>query len=458
MTTAARKRLGAQTLADARVRDRPTYDRTGTPVIAHLGFGAFARAHLALYADELLRQGRPAMIRGVSIKSARAQEQLAPQDGLFTVAVREPGEELGLQVVGSLSSMQTGPTAALAAMTAPTTRLVTLTITEKGYARTPTGTEEGDSVPALIASALQHCRQTRQVPPVFASLDNLLDNGNILREGVLHAAESVDPALVDWIADRVQFPCSVVDRMVPAPTDRDRDEISARLGLIDEAVVAAERHRSWIIRSVDALEPLGDVGVELVDDVVPFERRKLWLLNGPHSAAAYGGVLAGYTTIADAVSNGRVASFVRLLVRDTLEVAAFPAALEPAAFAEQALRRFANPALGHTCVQVGTDGSTKLPQRLLPVAVARRQRGLPTERFAVVTAIWIAATAGIAVRGTRLAALADPTADALQQAGRRGTPQEVSHLALGDTPFASEVGDTLERLTTDGLSVLGEAP
>jgi fructuronate reductase len=458
MTTAVQQRLNARTLADARARARPTYDRAGTPVIAHLGFGAFARAHLALYADDLLRQGRPALIRAVSIKSAQAQEQLEPQDGLFTVAVREPGEELNLQVVGSLSSIQTGPAAALAAVTAPSTRLVTLTITEKGYGRTSGDTEEAASVPALIVSALQHCRRTRQVPPVFASLDNLHDNGRILREGVLHAAERVDPSLVTWIADSVQFPSSVVDRMVPAPTGRDRDEISERLGLIDEAAVGAERHRSWIIRSVDGLEALGEVGVELVDDVAPFERRKLWLLNGLHSAAAYGGLLAGCATIADAVADPRVAPFVRHLLRDTLEVAAFPAALEPAAFAEQALRRFANPALGHTCVQVGTDGSSKLPQRLLPVVAAGREHGLATERFAVVAAIWIAAAAGMAVRGARLPALADPIAEALQQAARRATPRELSHLALGDTPFTSEVGAALERLATHGLSVLEVAP
>ena len=124
------------------------------------------------------------------------------------------------------------------------------------------------------------------------------------------------------------------------------------------------------------------MGVELVDDVAPFERRKLWLLNGPHSAVAYGGLLAGHATIAGAVADPAIARFVRDLVDDTLEVAAFPAALQPAAFADEALRRFANPALGHTCAQVGADGSSKLPQRLLPVVDARRARSLGTERFA----------------------------------------------------------------------------
>ena len=137
MTVSERQRLRASTLVHARARTSlRTYDRSATPCIAHIGLGAFARAHLAVYADELLRRGQPALIRGVSIRSHRAQDQLEPQDGLFTVAIREPGEDMSLQVIGALTSVETGPAAALDALTAPATKLVTLTITEKGYEAT----------------------------------------------------------------------------------------------------------------------------------------------------------------------------------------------------------------------------------------------------------------------------------------------------------------------------------
>ena len=436
-------------MAHARARALPDYDRAAPPAIAHLGFGAFARAHLAVYADELLRRGRPAMVRGVSIRSRRAQQQLAPQDGLFTVAVREPGMDQTLQVVGALASIETGPAAALAAMTAPTTQLVTLTITEKGYLDT------GGPAPALIARALQQRRHEGIAPPVFASLDNLLDNGGILRARVLHAAAGLDSALVPWIAREVRFPSSVVDRMVPAPTGADLDDVANALGLRDEGAVVAERHRTWFIRSVDGLEWLADVGVQLVDDVAPFERRKLWLLNAPHSAAAYGGLLVGCATIADAVADPTVSRFVRDMVDDTLEVADFPATLHPAAFAEEALRRFANPALGHRCAQVGADGSSKLPQRLLPVVHARRERGLGTERFAKVAAIWIAATARVPVRGALLPGLEDLIAGDLRPAVSRSSLLELSRMALGDSAFATDVACMLGRLTTEGPSMLG---
>jgi fructuronate reductase len=458
MTGQRRQRLSARTLAHARARLLPEYERGGAPVIAHLGFGAFARAHVAVYADELLRQGRPARIRGVALRSRRAQDQLEPQDGLFTVAVREPSTAPTLQVVGALASMETGPPAALAALTAPTTKLVTLTITENGYSSRDEGTASGalpSSAPALIALSLDRRRQAGLPAPVFAPLDNLLDNGTVLRARVLDEAERIDGALAAWIARDVCFPSSVVDRMVPAPTATVLEEIAEELGLSDEAAVVAERHRSWIIRSVEGLVPFADVGVELVDDVAPFERRKLWLLNGPHSAVAYGGLLAGHATIAGAVKDPLIARFARDIVEETLEVAPFPSALQPAAFAAEALRRFANPALGHTCAQVGAEGSGKLTQRLLPVVAAREARSLGTSKFALVAAIWLAAAGGVDVPGVRLPVLADPLGSRLRSAAAQADGlQALSRVALGGSVFAGEVATVLDRLTKEGLSLL----
>jgi fructuronate reductase len=395
---------------------------------------------------------------GVSLRSRRVQDQLEPQDGLFTVAVREPGAAQVLQVVGSLVSMESGPAAAVAALSAPSITLVTLTITENGYGsadedQAPLALPSG--APALIALALDERRHAGLAAPVFASLDNLLDNGAVLRTRVLEEAERIDGALATWIARDVRFPSSVVDRMVPAPTEEVVDDIAEELGLMDEAAVATEHHRSWIVRSVEGLEYLADVGVELVDNVAPFERRKLWLLNGPHSAVAYGGMLAGHATIARAVTDPLIARFARDIVNDTLEVAPLPAAVGPAAFADDALRRFANPALGHTCAQVGADGSAKLPQRLLPVVAARQAADLATSRFALVTAIWLAAAGRVEVPGVRLPDLMDPLADQLRAAaGRPDGLQRLTRVALGASVFAEEVACMLDRLTKEGLSLL----
>ncbi len=461
MSSSHARPLSTATLALVDAAQRPAYDRSQQPRIVHLGLGAFARAHLGVYADDLLRRGRPAMIRGVSIRSGRVAEQLSAQDGLYTVAEREPDAETSLRIIGAVASVETGPVRAIDAMAERATKLVTLTITEKGYDSTPEDSGPSPapaSVPALIARALARRRDSGLAPPIFVSLDNLLDNGRVLRSRVLDAAGRIDPTLADWIADEVAFPSSVVDRMVPAPTGLDVEYAASRLGLVDRAAVSTEAHRSWIIGVEDPLAPLAEVGVELVPDVSPYERRKLWLLNGPHSAVAYGGLLAGCDTISGTVANKTVAPFVRRLVDETLEVAELPVSLGPVRFASEALRRFANPALRHACTQVGADGSSKLPQRLLPVVAARRRRALDTHRFAVVAAIWIAATAGLRVRGADLPTLEDPLAGDLRAAASRGAPLlHLSALAFAghsDPAFVPEVAHALRLLTDTGLSVL----
>ncbi|HEY8060861.1 MAG TPA: mannitol dehydrogenase family protein [Acidimicrobiales bacterium] len=456
------ERLSEATRDRANAVHGPTYDRGATPTIAHLGVGAFARAHLAVYADDLLQAGHPTLIRGVSLRNPGAEEQLAPQDGLFSVDEREPGRDHWLRVVGSLASVGTGVESAIEAIAAPTTALITLTVTEKGYELDPIDRAEPDrprSAPAVIARGLSLRRS--QGPPVVASLDNVQDNGVLLRQRVIDAAEETDVGLARWIMEHVPFPSSVVDRMVPATTPSDLDDVALRLGLRDEATVVAEHHRSWFITEVDGLPPLADVGVRVVGDILPYQRLKLWLLNGPHSALAYGGLLAGCETIADAAALPVVSSFVRRLVDDILAVADRTPGVEPNAFAEESLRRFRNPELGHTCRQVGADGSRKLAQRLLPVVAARASRGLPTDRFAVVVAVWLANVTRLPVCGVVLPDVDDPDAAALRTAAEDRDRRALIHTALGrqaTEAFADEVAGTLERLVRYGIDVLREDP
>jgi fructuronate reductase len=464
MTDHVAARLAMASLARARPSLVPPYERSSTATIAHLGVGAFARAHLGVYADDLNRRGWPALIRGVSLMSDRAEREMSPQDGLYTVAEHEPDEDVTLRVVGSMTSVHTGPVAASEAVAAPTTALVTVTITESGYdiPRGPSDLHSATpSAPEIIARALAQRRQEGSAPPIIASLDNLLGNGAILRQRVMEMAERLDPALPGWIADEVPFPSSVVDRMVPAPTEFDRGDVVGRLGLVDLAAVTAERYRSWILSAAEGLPPFDDVGVQIVTDVTPFERRKLWLLNGPHSAFAYCGLLAGCDTIASSVRNTKVASYVRAMIDDTLEVGQFAASLDAARFASDALKRFSNPSLGHTCLQVGADGSRKLPQRVLPIVEARLAHGLDTSRFATVVALWIASVGGLVVQGAPLPAAADPEAPRLRAAVVAGDLSKVVHVALGRiyaVAFCGQVVEALENLARHGLALLGGPP
>ena len=435
----------------------PPYDRAGPAPFVHLGPGAFARAHLGVYADDLLAAGHPARVRAVALRHPTAEAQLGPQDGLYTVTTREPGVAADVRLVGSIVAVATGAPVAVAAVADPATSLVTLTVTEKGYDTVGPG-----SAVATLVAGLDARRRKDQGGLVVASLDNLLDNGRVLRERVVaEAAGGGAPGLAAWIETHVAFPCSVVDRMVPATTDADRAEVAERLGLLDEAAVVAEAHRSWVVEAVDGLPPLAAAGVEVVADVGAHQQRKLWLLNAPHSALAYGGLLAGHDTIAVAVADPLVAGFVRGLVDDVLAVVD-PAdgGPEPAAYAAGSLRRFANPVLGHTCTQVGADGSRKLAQRVLPVVEARRARGLPVDRFAVVVAAWLAPATGTPVQGRLLPPVEDPAAADLKAALAAGGPAAAAELAVGPAlaAWSPEVAAALDCVVERGAGALEPSP
>ncbi|MCB1015860.1 MAG: hypothetical protein KDB10_12185, partial [Acidimicrobiales bacterium] len=211
------RRLSAGTLGGARSVEAPAFDRSGPAPIVHLGPGAFARGHLGVYADDLCRAGHPARVRAVALRHPRAAELLGPQDGLYTVTVREPSRLPRTRLVGAVTSIATGPGAAVLAVADPATAVVTLTITEQGY--------EGigpDTAAGVVAAGLDARRRRGQGGVVVASLDNLLDNGRVLRARVLEAADTAAPGLADWIEAHVSFPSSVVDRMVPATTGADR--------------------------------------------------------------------------------------------------------------------------------------------------------------------------------------------------------------------------------------------
>jgi fructuronate reductase len=459
-TTETHARLSARTLDSARAPSVPRYDRTMPASIAHVGLGAFVRAHLAVYADDLCRLGHPALIRATSLHSNAVADRLTPQDCFYAVAEREPAADPPPRVIGSITSASTGAAAVFDALAAPSTRLVTLTITEKGYDLTEEDLERPEhslSALAVVTRALAQCRDSGQVPPMMASLDNVMDNGVLLRTRVSEIAERLNPSLPGWIEETVRFPSSVVDRMVPATTEEDIEDISAQLGLVDLGAVTTERHRSWVMTEQAPSLPFFEVGVDIVENIVSFEQRKLWLLNGPHSTLAYCGILAGCTTIAEASDNPIVSAFVRRLVDEVLEVADLPMMLQPKAFAAEALARFGNPSLGHTCAKVGADGSRKLPQRFGSIVVARRQAGLETTRFATVAALWVALASGLPIGGSNLPGVEDPFSPRMRSAAVSHDLGQLVHLSLDggfDGDFVALVVETLARLLQEGMGLL----
>ena len=446
MTTTATQRLSPATLGKIRPGVAlPGYDRTQLrPGIVHLGLGAFARAHLAEYTDDLLaRQPGDWGIIGVSLKRPDQRDRLAPQGGLYT-AVQRDGAQVSARIIGCLRAVLVAPEdpgAVVAAMADPACHIVSLTVTEKGYCHDPaTGRldpghpdilhdlahpDAPRSAIGLITAALARRRQAGRPPFTVLCCDNLPHNGALLAGLVADFAGRADPALAAWIAAHGAFPSTMVDRIVPAATDADLAAAAALTGLADAAPVSHEPFRQWVIedRFVSGRRPAWEsVGAQLVADVAPYEHMKLRLLNGAHSALAYLGYLAGHETIADTIADPCLARYVAHLWRDEIiPVVPAPPGVVLADYADQLRARFANTAIRHRTWQIAMDGSQKLPQRLLSTIRERLARGLPIPALALAVAAWIRYVGGTDEAGQPID-VRDPMAGELQTLLRQAGP------------------------------------
>jgi len=414
-------RLSAKTLsAAATAFASPDYDRSAvTPGIVHLGIGAFHRAHMAVYVDDLLKQHPDWAIVGASLRRPDTKEALEPQDGLYTVAIRDAAGTRA-RVIGSILKVLDANTerdALIDLMASPAIRIVSLTVTEKGYCHDPaTGDldtghvdivydlanpDAPRSAPGLIVAALARRKAAGLAPFAVMSCDNLPSNGQTTRRIVTHFARLHDAELGDWVEAHVAFPGTMVDRIVPSTTDADREAIAGLIGLEDAWPIMTEPFTQWVIEDnfPQGRPPFETVGAQLVEDVEPFERMKLRMLNGSHSTMAYLGYLAGHEYVSDAMGDP---AFVKLIHdMQTLEI--MPTLDMPgtdlAAYRDQLLERFRNPALKHRTWQIAMDGSQKLPQRLLGTIRDRLAADEPFERLALGVAGWMRYVMGIDENG-----------------------------------------------------------
>lgn len=379
-------RLSRAALPSLRGVRVPGYDPADVTVgIVHLGVGAFHRAHQAVYTDAVLAADPTWGISGFTQRSATVRDQLAPQDGLYTVLERGAGAGPP-RVIGAVREIRTpgedgGPAARIAD---PRVRLVTITVTEKGYR--PGAPMVGHLVAGLAA------RRCADAGPISVlSCDNLTANGATLRGLVAeHCATLHDGGrLLDWITTSVAFQSCVVDRIVPATTPADLAAAAAALGVADEGAVVAEPFSQWVIEdSFAAGRPGWDA--TYTTDVAPYEAAKLRLLNATHSLLAYTGALAGHDTIAAAMTDPALAEAAhRLMTEDAAPTLTLPDGFDLAGYQDAILRRFADPALGHRTAQVAADGSLKLPIRLLGTARDRLAAGGTPQWTALAVAAWM---------------------------------------------------------------------
>jgi fructuronate reductase len=386
---------------------RPDYDflNLGTGIV-HLGIGAFHRAHQAVYTEDAIRlAGGDWGILGVSLRHATVADALAAQNGLYTV------ETLGLDadyrvvaaIRGSLCALTDGARLQ-AAIAAPRTHIVTLTVTEKGYCLGPDGAldfsqadiahdllhpDEPRSVIAWLVRGLAMRLRTHGAPITVISCDNLQANGAKLCGAVTAFAQRSRPEMLPWLRDNVAFPVTVVNCIVPAATEASRARVSAAIGLEDTACVQRELYSQWVIENRFAgPRPSWDgVGVQIVEDVSHYSQLKLHVLNACHSALAYLGLPRGHSYVREAIADPELAQFLENLV--STEIAPALEDIPVLDYWRTVRPRFLNPRIDHRLSQIAEDGSAKLAERIFPLMIANAGAGIPVRGLSRIVRSWL---------------------------------------------------------------------
>ena len=489
------RRLSRSTLPSVDRALRPRVDPASLGVgIVHLGIGAFHRAHQAVYTEDALAAAAAGGaadlnwgICGVTQRSPAVVAQLGPQDGLYSILQRG-AQHTDLRVVGTVRDLLFAAAAGdrLTALLATSrTRLVTLTVTEKGYRHDPATGRLLTSDPQIVADlagrapgtavgqlvrGLAARRGLDGGPVTLLSCDNLPANGEVLRRLLLEFCALLPTTegepLAEWITANVAFPSCVVDRIVPATTESDRTEAAARLRLTDCGVVVTEPFRQWVVQDTFAAgrPPWELAGAILTADIEPYEALKLRLLNGSHSTLAYLGALADLPYICDAIKVPGLETLVtRFMAEEVVPTLAIPDGFDVPAYQRELLERFANPALRHRSTQIAMDGSQKLPQRLLATIRDRLAAGAEPRLACLGVAAWMRYVWCGRTEGGAPLPIDDPLSGRLRElTSPASTPADVVNALLSLTPvfgldlpqhpiFRELVTDELAALSRNGI-------
>ena len=427
-------RLSTSVLSQLEGVKRPSYDRSQLkPRIVHLGIGAFHRAHQAYYTEELLNlEGGDWGIVGCSLRSPTVKEQLEPQDGLYTLFVK--GEQSSAQVIGAVQRVLVGPedpSAVVDAIANESVKIVSLTVTEKGYCHNPATGELNFDHPDIvhdlfnldkpktavgfIVAGLKKRHETGLPPISILSCDNLPDNGQVVKRVVCDFAERVSISLASWVKNEVNFPGTMIDRIVPATTENDIHELAQNAGYEDKAMVCAEPFSQWVIEDNFSNDrPAWEkVGATFVKDVAAYETMKLRLLNGSHSLLAYVGYLSGYETIYNCMQDDELVELTQAFMHTASKSLKMPEGFSVLDYQQQLIDRFSNPGLLHRTWQIAMDGSQKVPQRWLNTMRDLLAADESVDIFCLALAAWMRYCLGRDEDGGPIE-LSDPLAEQLK--------------------------------------------
>ena len=417
---------------------RPGYPRSQTRIgTVHFGPGAFHRGHQAFFFDRLLEKDTARAICAVSLKTASVRDALAVQHGLYTLV--ELDEAPTMRVIGAIRELLVvteSPDAVASRLCDPATSVVTMTVTEKGYCLGGDGgldfahpdiihdLSRPDAPRSLIGWLVRglELRRARGLAPYLViSCDNLAGNGPTLRRAVLAFAARRDAGVAGWIEETARFPRTMVDSITPATDQALRERVAQATGLEDAWPIQRERFAQWVIEEVEyAAQPdWASVGITVSRDVAAYERAKLRLLNGAHSTLAYVGLLAGLQTVAEAMAQPALRTFIeRMMSHDIEPTLDMPQPGALTTYRQSILRRFENPAMQHRLAQIAWDGSQKLPIRILGTVADALRAGRSLARLVVPIAAWMQFVRARTRDGVEIV---DPLAAQLAALGRQTT-------------------------------------
>lgn len=432
----------------------PGYDRSQLSIgIVHFGVGGFHRSHQAMYLDRLMNEGKAFgwAVCGVGLLPGdrRMSEVMAAQDCLYTLTVKHPDGALEPRVIGSLARYLYGPAdpeAVLAQMADRQVRIVSLTVTEGGYHFNPASGELDPSAHELqhdlaepgapvstfgyILEALRRRRAAGIAPFTVLSCDNVQGNGELAKRMIVAFARLQDVELSAWIEAEVSFPNCMVDRITPVTSDADRAALIARFGVEDRWPVVTEPYTQWVLEDVfPAGRPAWqEVGVQLTEDVVPYELMKLRLLNVSHQALCYLGYLSGYRYAHEVCSDELFAGFLlRYMEREASPTLRPVPGIDLEAYRPQLIERFANPEVRDTLARLCADSSDRIPTWLVPVVVDSRADDGEIECSALVVAAWARYAEGVDEEGAPIEVV-DRLQDQVMAAAARYAEDDLAFL------------------------------